>query len=114
MRMDTTKPKIEISTELNNRIKAFKEVIEAVIDEKMELNGCIELIFDRGINSMIEDLLANVEQTILLQSFQQLGTKYPAEVYGHIAETLRRGGEINKEELKKTLGFQMDTETNSE
>ncbi|MDO8560853.1 MAG: hypothetical protein Q7R91_01405 [bacterium] len=41
--MDTTKPKIEISKELNDRIKAFKEVIEAVIDGEIELNGCIVL-----------------------------------------------------------------------
>src|SRR3989344_1681770 len=108
MRMDTTKPKIEISKELNDRIKAFKEVIEAVIDEKMKLNDCVELILDKGINSMVEDLLGNVEPAILLQSFQQLGTKHPAEVYSYIAETLRRGGKINKEELKKTLGFQVN------
>lgn len=106
--MDKTKSKIEISPELNQRIRAFKEVIEAVVEDKIELNDCVELILDRGINTMIEDLLANVEPATLLQSFQQLGAKYPAEVYGYITETLRRGGEINKEELKKTLGFQID------
>ena len=54
------------------------------------------------------EVLANVEPATILQSFQQLGTKYPAEVYNYIAETLRRGGEINKEELKKTLGFRVE------
>lgn len=108
MRMDKVKQKIEINEELHRRIKSFKEVIEAVIDEQLELSGCVEVILDRGINSMLEDLLGQVEPATLLQSFQQLGTKYPAEVYSYIAETLHRGGEINKEELKKTLGFQTD------
>lgn len=104
--MDMEKSKIEISPELYERIKAFKEVIEAVTDGKLELNNCIELILERGINAMVEDLLAGVEPAILLQSIQQLGSKYPAEVYSYIAENIRRGGEINKEELKKTIGFQ--------
>lgn len=106
--MEKEKSKIEISPELYERIKAFKEIIEAVIEDKMELNDNVELILDRGINSMLEDLLGQVEPATLLQSFQQLGTKHPAEVYRFVAETLQRGGEINKEALKKTMGFQTE------
>ncbi|MEK7572470.1 MAG: hypothetical protein AAB493_01275 [Patescibacteria group bacterium] len=102
------KTKIEISDELRQRIEFFKEFIEAVIEEKMEFNDSVELILDKGINSMIEDILANVEPATLLLSFQQLGAKYPAEVYKYMAETLHLGSKINKEELKKTIGFRRD------
>ena len=101
------KTKIEINTKIDNRIKAFKDVIETVIDEKIGLDDCIEIILDRGMNSMLEDILGQVEPATLLSSFQQLGTKYPAEVYSYIAETLRRGGEINKEALKNAIGFRI-------
>lgn len=102
------KTNIEISGELHKRIAAFKEVIEAVMDEKYEMNNFVARLLDEGVDLLLEKLLANVPPETFLQSFQQLGAKYPTEVYSYIAETLRRGGEINKEELKKAIGFQAE------
>lgn len=106
--MKEIKTKIEIRKDLYEKAKAFQEVIEAVNGEKMELNDCIEVILDRGINAMFEDLFANVEPIALMQSLQQLGAQHPDEVYHYIAETLRRGSEINREELKTKFGFRAD------
>ena len=106
------KLKVDVSEELYERIVSFKEVIEAVMDEKYEMNEFMEGLLGNGVELLLERLLANVNPEILIQSFQQLGARYPKEVYGYIADTFRRGGEINKEELKKTLGFQ--TEGSSE
>lgn len=102
------KSKLEINKESEDRIIAFKKVIEAVIDEEIELNDCIEIILDRGINSMTEDILGQVDSKILLLSFQQLGSKYPLEVYSYIADTIQRGEEINKKELKRNFGFEFN------
>lgn len=100
------KIKIEISGKLHKRIVAFKEVVEVLMDEKYEMDNFVAGLFDNGIDLLLEKLLVNVAPETLLQSLQQLGTKYPVEVYGHIAETLRRGDKINKEGLKKAIGFQ--------
>lgn len=105
---ETNQHKVEINAEAYERVRAFKEVIESVMDEKYEMDDFIEGLLDNGINLLLEKLLGNVNPETLLQSLQQLGTKYPAEVYGYIADTLRRGGEINKEELKEKLGFLAD------
>lgn len=102
------KIKIEISGELHKRIAAFKEVVEAIMDRKYEMDDFIAEFFDNGIDLLLEKLLGNIPPETLLQSLQQLGAKYPTEVYGHIAETLRRGDAVSKEELKKTIGFQAD------
>lgn len=72
------KTKIEISDELRERIKSFKEVIEAVIDEKMELNDCVEVILDRGTNLMLEKVLGRVEpQQLYCNPFNSLAQNIP-------------------------------------
>lgn len=100
--------KIEVNFKTYQRVKAFKEVIESVMGEKYEMDDFVEGLLDNGIDLLLEKLLGNVEPEILLQSLQQLGAKYPTEVYSYIAETIRRGGQINKEKLKEKLGFLVD------
>ena len=73
--------KITISKEIYARVMEFKNVIEAVIEEEINSDSCVELILSQGIDSMLADLLSPLDQTILLKSFQQLGSQYPTQVY---------------------------------
>jgi hypothetical protein len=42
----------------------------------------------------------------LLTSFQQLAGRHPDEIYGYVAEMLRTGAEIQREEAKRRFfGF---------
>jgi hypothetical protein len=97
-----------LTDDLLKRVTEFKRVVQAVVGEEVDLDNCFSLIFDRGLDSMLADILGNIEQPVLLASFQQLASRYPAEVYGYVAETLRKGEAVNedRERLRKKLGFQ--------
>lgn len=100
--------KITISKEIYDQVMEFKNVVEAVIGEEIISNSCVELILSQGINSMLADLLSPLDQTILLKSFQQLGSQYPTQVYRYVAETLREGAALQEEREKmkqKIVGF---------
>jgi hypothetical protein len=99
-------PQIAISDEMLAALAAFTEVVEGVIDEKIAIDDCATLVIQQGINSMLADLLGSVEPGVLLTSLAQLGLKHPKEVYGFIAETLKRGQAVEgRERLKHKLGF---------
>ena len=99
-------PQIAISDEMLAALGAFTEVVEGVIDEKIGIDDCATLVIQQGINSMLGDLLGSVESGVLLTSLAQLGLKHPKEVYGFIAETLKRGQAVEgRERLKHKLGF---------
>ncbi len=108
-------PQIAISEEMLATLAAFTQVVEAVIDEKIALDECARLVLQQGINSMLGDLLGSVEPSVLFTSLGQLGSQYPKEVYGFIAETLKRGqGVQGRERLKHKLGFVIPSDTGGE
>ena len=97
---------LNISDDLYEQIDGFKQVIEAVLEEPIEKETCTELILRRGIDFMLAELLAPVDQEILVNSFQQLGAAYPKQIYKFVAETLMRGKEVQeRERLKRLTGF---------
>lgn len=104
-------PEITISEAMRGRLVAFKDVIEAVIEEEVSLDDCAEIVLEQGINSMMADLLEPIDPVILLKSFQQLGSQYPAQVYRYIAETMKEGDiTLEQENLKHKLGFRTPTD----
>lgn len=99
-------PKITISDEMYRRVEEFKCVVETVIEEDLSLDSSVELILVLGIDSMLDDLLGSLEPTILLRSIQQLGSRYPVQVYRYIAETLKGGVAVREQEaMRSRLGF---------
>ncbi len=108
-------PEINISEKLYARVEAFQEVVEAVLEEKISFDDCVELILGQGINSMLADLLGSVDPATLLSSFQQLGSQYPTQVYGYVSETLRGGAAAQeRERLKRQLGFHPPADADNE
>jgi hypothetical protein len=97
---------IHISDGLHVRMLRFKDVIEAVIDEEIDFAVYPELLLAHGIDSMLADLLSPLDHDTLLKSIQQLGSQYPADVYGYVAETLKRGASVElRERVRRQLGF---------
>ncbi len=96
---------ISIEDEISTRILAFKEIIETVFKEELSLEACTNLIIHHGINSMITQVIAVEDPTILLTSILQLGQQYPKKIYHFISERLKQGETQTLEELKKRIGF---------
>lgn len=108
-------PEITISEGMFARVAEFKHVVEAVIEEEISSEECVELILGQGIDFMLSDLLGSLDQTTLLKSFQQLGSQYPTQVYRYVAETLRGGAAVRgREKMKRQLGFLPPTEGDGE
>lgn len=108
-------PEITISEEIYARVAEFKHVVEAIIEEEIGFDDCVALILGQGIDSTLADLLGPVDPTILLTSFQQLGSQYPAQVYRYVAETLRRGATVQeREKMRRRLGFRTPADADSE
>lgn len=104
--VEETMPRITVSKEMHKRLEEFKRVVEAVLEEDLSLDDCAETILGLGIDYMLDDLLGPLESTVLLRSFQQLGAKYPVQVYRYIAETLKEGAAAQEQEaMRRRLGF---------
>jgi len=90
-----------------SRLAEFKQVVEGVIDEEINIDTCVDLILGQGMDSLLADLLGPLDSSTLLHSFQQLASQCPAQVYKYVAETLKKGAIVHqKEEVKKKIGFQ--------
>lgn len=100
-------PQVHITDDLHTKASEFKQVIEALLEEPIDLDACIEIVLNQRIDSMLRDLIGSVGQETLMKSFQQLGAAYPKEVYSYVALTLIRGKEVQeREKLKRQIGFQ--------
>ena len=100
-------PKITISDEMYSRLAEFKQVVEGVIDEEINIDTCADLMLGQGMDSVLAELLGPLDSSTLLRSFQQFASQCPAQVYKHVAETLKKGAIVHqKEEVKKRIGFQ--------
>ena len=99
-------PEVTISEDMHTRITAFKQVVEAVLEEPTDLNTCVELLLNRALECMLADILGGADRETLLKSFQQLASQYPAAVYHYVAEIWKSGGEaIKRNEAKRRMGF---------
>jgi hypothetical protein len=97
---------IAVSDEVNTRLEAFKPVVEAIIQEPMSIEDYVALLLDRALDSMLNDLLGSLDPSVLVQSFQQLAAKHPSEVYSFVVGTLNAGATIDRDRLRRQIGFQ--------
>jgi hypothetical protein len=99
-------PEVTISEDMYDRIMAFKQVVEVVLEEPTDLNTCVELLLNRALECMLADILDGVDRETLLKSFQQLASQHPTAIYQYVAEIWRGGGEVIKqEEVKRRMGL---------
>ena len=99
-------PEINIHDEVYSRVLEFKPVVEAIIDGEMTPEDFVVLLLGRGIDSMVYDILGDVDADTLLKSFQQLGAIFPKQVYGFMVDSLNRGEAIQEREgMRHRIGF---------
>ncbi len=105
-------PAIAISDEMYTRVIEFKQVVEAIIEEEVSFDDYVEGIISQGIDSFLEILLGSLDQRIMVKSFQQLGSRYPAQVYQYITDMLKQGAMVQeREEAKRRMGFHTSAKT---
>lgn len=95
-----------VSDDMVKRVQAFKPVFEAVLGEPIEFDLYIESLLGIVLDYILRDLQSAADQNTLLKSFQQLAGRHPAEVYGYIANMMKRGEMAgNSKELQRRIGF---------
>ena len=105
---------ITVSEELYARVVAFKQIVDALLEEEIGPDECAALILGQGMDAMLADILGPVDQPSLVRSFQLLGSQYPAQVYGFAAETLKGGAAAQeRERIRRRLGFHPRAEIGS-
>ena len=104
--------KVNISDDIYNKISGFKQVVECVIEEEIDMESYIQFVLDKGVDSLLNDLIGSLEQNILLDSFKILGSQYPNQVYRFIAEIMKKGAsEEKRKAFKRQIGFIRDQDS---
>jgi hypothetical protein len=97
---------VELSEESHRRIEAFQAVANAVLEEELDSETCLNLVIECALESMLRDLLGPQAQATLLKSIQQLAVREPAAVFGYVAEMLRVGAIVRKRDNQGScIGF---------
>ncbi|MEX2120222.1 MAG: hypothetical protein WD847_11565 [Pirellulales bacterium] len=97
---------VTISDELHARMSQFKQVVEAVIEDQLEVEPCVEFILDRGIDLILAELLGQIDDRALLTTIQKLGIRHPEQVYGFLAEVCKLGmDEQKRQDMRSQFGF---------
>jgi hypothetical protein len=109
-------PEISISEKTHARLVEFKPVIEAVLEQEISVERCVEFTVGMGIDATLSSLMESMDQGAFLRMFQALGSKHPNQVYPYITETVKRGAVVRQREamkrrLSQTLAEDTDTET---
>lgn len=106
---------IAISEEMYNRIAQFKQVVDTLVEDETNFDDYVEFILGQGIDSILTALLGSADQATLLESFRQLSSQYPVQVYQYVAETLRKGTQVQElEEIRQRIGFRTSADTDNE
>jgi hypothetical protein len=80
-------------------------LLEAVIEEEVNLDTCIEMVLDHGLNVMLVDVIGTAEPQTLLASMQQLAAQHPKAVYGYVADALKAGADVERQKARQRIGF---------
>ena len=93
-------PKVEVSNETTKKIRAFKKVIDEILEEELKNESdYVELVLTIGLDKMVQDCLPKEET--LLKTMVDIFNKNPEFVSKHMVETLARGALIQKDEEDK-------------
>lgn len=92
-------PKVMISKQTLERLRAFKKIIDYIIEEKLEKESdYVELVLALGMDKMFEDIIPKDEQDLLVKTIVEMFKENPEFVANFVVNTLERGEQIQKEE----------------
>ena len=89
------------------RVKSAKILYDYLMDEDPEFtdwNTYIGILLWRAINAIIEDVTPS-DNPLLQQTLLKMHEENPEFVSNFIVTTLKVGGEVQREEAKRKLGF---------
>lgn len=90
--------KVMISKETLERLRAFKKIIDYILEDKLEREeDYVELVLSLGMDKMFEDLLPKDEEC-LQKTMIAMFNENPEFVVDFFVNTLKRGEQIQKEE----------------
>lgn len=92
-------PKIEISEDTYKKLKAFKRVIDVILEEKLKESVYAELVISIGLDRMLQDPLP--QEDMLLKTMVAMFKRNPEFVCDFVAEMLEKGEEVEKEKTKE-------------
>lgn len=86
-----------LSADLFKRVVASQRVIEAILEEKLRIQDCLNLLIDLGLERVLTEIIGPQDKDILLKAILQYALRAPEVVYGHTAEMLTVGDEVTVE-----------------
>lgn len=103
-------PTIEISDEHYRRVEQFALLFNAVMNEDVDIETCLCIVLERGLGSMLLDIIGTQEQSVLLESIQQMAALSPEAVYPYLTEKLIAGRKLRQLE-RPGVGFMPPSDT---
>ena len=92
-------PKVMISKEILERLRAFEKIIDYILEEKLEKESdYVELVLSLGMDKMFEAVIPEDEQALLQKTIIAMFKENPEFVVNFVVNTLKRGEQIRKEE----------------
>jgi hypothetical protein len=92
---------LEISAEFSRRLQAFKPVVDAVLQEKMEWEQYVETVLHIGLDHMLTQIISNPEAAIA--TLRKLAEFEPEIVFKLIALGWEKANEEERNEAKRRL-----------
>lgn len=94
---------IEVGEDCFHRLQAFKPVVEAVINEKMQWQDYVEVIVQVGLTKMLTDIVSNPDAAIA--TVLKLAELEPDVVYTLMVKTWENLNADQQAETKERFGF---------
>jgi len=87
-------PTIEVSDEMYRRVGEFTKVVRPVLDDDADAAMSLGILIERGLKTALDDVIANQDEAILLESFHQIAVRHPEAVYSYVADMVGLGADL--------------------
>ena len=96
------KIEIIIPDDLKEKIDAYKKIVDTVLDGETEVNDYLKLVLSEGLKTLLKTVIPQDNET-LWKTIENMSNENPKFVSNFVADILKRGEIIKKEELKEEI-----------
>jgi len=97
-----TKIEIIVSDNLKIKIDAFKKIVDTVLEEKIKQNDYLNIIISEGLKALLKAIIPQNNETLWL-TIENMSNKNPEFVSNFVADIIKHGGDIKKEEIREKI-----------
>lgn len=97
-----TKIEIVVSDNLEEKLDAFKKIVDTVLDEETEQNDYLIIVLSEGLKALLKTVIPQ-DNEVLWKTIENMANKNPRFVSNFVADTIKQGEDIKKEELKEEI-----------